>query len=66
MKNSLYRNASGCYDPTAGEAISHIVREERRERKKLPSRTKQNQQKQTEKAKIDIETEVNVDECNGI
>ena len=66
MKNSLYRNASGCYDPTAGAAISNIVREERRERKKLPSRTEQNQQKQTEKAKIDIEKEVIVDECNGV
>ena len=70
MKNSLYHNASGCYDPTAGEAMSNIIRDERRERKKHPPQAKENQPKQAEKTDVEIkrveETEVDADEDNGI
>lgn len=70
MKNNLYRNSSGCYDPTAGEAMSNIIRDERRERKKNAPQPKSNQPKQAEKivitTKQEEKTEVPTDEDIGI
>ena len=70
MKNNLYRNSSGCYDPTAGEAMSNIIRDERRERKKNTPQPKPNQPKQAEKivitTKQEENTEVPTDEDIGI
>lgn len=70
MKNNLYRNSSGCYDPTAGEAMSNIIRDERRERKKNTPQPKPYQPKQAEKivipTKQEEKTEVPTDEDIGI
>ena len=70
MKNNLYRNSSGCYDPTAGEAMSNIIRDERRERKKNAPQVKIFQPKQAEKIVITTKqgekTEVPTDEDIGI
>lgn len=70
MKNSLYHNSSGCYDPTAGEAMSNIIRDERREGKKNPPQPKSYQPKQAEKivipTKQEEKTEVPTDEDIGI
>ena len=70
MKNNLYRNSSGCYDPTAGEAMNNIIRDERRERKKNAPQSKPYQSKQTEKivitTKQEEKTEVSTDEDIGI
>ena len=63
MKDSLYRNASGCYDPTAGEAMIKIMREERKEQKKRSAQM----EKQVINVKQKIEkTEVPTDENNGL
>lgn len=70
MKNNLYRNSSGCYDPTAGEAMSNIIRDEQRERKKNTPQPKPYQPKQAEKivipTKQEEKTEVPTDEDIGI
>ena len=70
MKNSLYHNASGCYDPTAGEAMSNIIRDERRERKKQSPQPKPYQPKQAEKPVVTTdkneETEDKAHENNGL
>ena len=70
MKNNLYRNSSGCYDPTAGEAMSNIIRDERRERKKNAPQPKPYKPKQAEKVVIptkqEEKTEVPTDEDIGI
>ena len=70
MKDSIYRNASGCYDPTAGEAMSNIIRDERRERKRHHPQVKQDQPEKAEKIVVvtnsEEETEVDIDEDNGI
>ncbi len=34
MKNKNYINSSGYYDPTSGEAIDHIIHEERLKERK--------------------------------
>ncbi|HQB11285.1 MAG TPA: hypothetical protein PLW37_15590 [bacterium] len=71
MKNNLYRNSSGCYDPTAGEAMSNIIRDERRERKKNTPQPKPYQPKEAEKIVIATEqdkeiTEDKTDEDIGV
>ena len=63
MKDSLYRNSSGCYDPTAGEAMAKIIREERKEQKKRAAQM----EKQVINVKQKLEkTEVPTDENNGL
>ena len=52
MKDRLYPTASGCYDPTAGEALHRILREERKRQKIIPQHDKEPRPKATEEIKI--------------
>ena len=43
MKNKNYLNSSGYYDPTSGEALDHIIHEERvKERKQRKEKKRVN------------------------
>lgn len=70
MRNNMYRNSSGCYDPTAGEAMKNIIRDEKRERKRRALLIKVNQPKEAKEkvtfAKQEEKTEEQTDEDIGI
>lgn len=49
MKYGIYRNCEGYYDPTAGTAMSSIMRKERSDRRKVTRKKNREIRKQTAK-----------------